>query len=102
VAQAEADAFLQRAALRIGSALIELDGAAERLQLLAASGASFADSLSLLRRGLEAGELGLLEISIARQRLLDSQLAALDARADYERAWIELQRAVGHSLGGEP
>ena len=66
------------------------------------SGASFDESLGLLQRGLEAGELPLLEVSFARQRLLDAQLAALDARADYERAWIELERAVGARLGGEP
>jgi cobalt-zinc-cadmium efflux system outer membrane protein len=102
LAQANAEAVLHIAGLRISRALAELEGAADRLQLLAASGASFQDSLSLLRRGLEAGELGLLEVSVARQRLLDSQLAVLDARADYEHAFIELQRAVGQSLAGEP
>ncbi|HKU44009.1 MAG TPA: TolC family protein [Polyangiales bacterium] len=102
IALAELEAFRNTTRVRIASALAELSGAAQRLQLLAASGASFDESLGLLQRGLEAGELPLLEVSFARQRLLDAQLAALDARADYERAWIELERAVGARLGGEP
>jgi hypothetical protein len=69
---------------------------------LAASGGSFDDSLLLLRGGLVAGVLGLLVVSLARKRLLDSQLAALDARADYDAAWIELEQAVGQRLGGKP
>lgn len=101
VAQAEFDTEAEILAVRIRRAAGDLAAAAERLQLLAASGAAFEDSLTLLRRGLEAGELALLDVSIARERFFTAQVAALSARADYEQAWLELERAAGQPLGDE-
>jgi cobalt-zinc-cadmium efflux system outer membrane protein len=101
IAQAELNATAESLVVRIRRAAGELAAAAERLQLMAASSEAFADSLGLLRRGLEAGELALLDVSVARERFLAAEVAALSARADYEQAWLELERATGEPLGNE-
>jgi cobalt-zinc-cadmium efflux system outer membrane protein len=102
VAEAELEASSHALVVQIRRAASELDAAAERVKLSAASTAASEDSLSLLRRGLEAGELGLLDVTVARERFLAAEVAALAARADYEQAWLELERAVGEVVGGEP
>ena len=50
---------------------------------------------ALLRRGFEAGELPLLELTAARQRLLEARRAGLDAHEAYARARVGLERAMG-------
>jgi cobalt-zinc-cadmium efflux system outer membrane protein len=101
IAEAELDRSAHMLRMRIRRRSSELRAAAERLELLAASGAAFEDSLGLLRRGLEAGELAMLDVSVARERFLAAEIASLGARADYEQAWLELERATGEPLGGE-
>jgi outer membrane protein, heavy metal efflux system len=60
---------------------------------------SLDESLTLVRRGFEAGEIPLLDVSDLRERLLDSRRAALEAHADYYVAWSELEAIVGEPLG---
>ena len=102
IAEAELEASTRTLVVRIRRASSELSAAAERLTLLAATSAAFEDSLALLRRGLEAGELALLEVSVARERFLAAEVASLAARADYEKAWLELERATGQQFGDKP
>lgn len=52
-------------------------------------------SAELLRRGFDAGELPLLELIAARQRLLEARRAGLDAYEAYARARVGLERAMG-------
>jgi cobalt-zinc-cadmium efflux system outer membrane protein len=50
---------------------------------------------ALLRRGFEAGELPLLELTAARQRLLEARRAGLDAHEAYARARVGLDPRHG-------
>lgn len=52
-------------------------------------------SAALLQRGFEAGELPLLELTAARQRLLEGRRAGLAAYDEYARAQVGLARAMG-------
>lgn len=52
-------------------------------------------SAALLRRGFDAGELPLLELIAARQRLLEARRAGLDAHEAYARARVVMDRAMG-------
>ena len=58
----------------------------------------FDDNLKLVRRALDLGEVGLLEVSVARDRFFRIQLDALDAYADYFAALSSLERTVGVDL----
>jgi outer membrane protein, heavy metal efflux system len=99
VASAEQAAATFELRARIAQAHAELASAAERVALFAgAVAAPLEDSLALLRRGLEAGELPLLDVLSARERLLGARKDELDAHADYYRAWSELESAVGPAL----
>jgi outer membrane protein TolC len=90
-------AFALRA--RVAEAHARLGNAAERMAVFEqAVAAPLEDSLGLLRRGLEAGELPLLDVLSARERLLAARKAELDAHADYYRAWSELEDAAGVEL----
>ena len=109
VAQADAQLHARAIRARIARAHAELSGAAERLALYTTSVApQLEDSLSLLRRGFEAGELPLLEVAVARERFWAAQRDALSAYTDYYRALVELEYALGTPLpaaaqsGGAP
>jgi cobalt-zinc-cadmium efflux system outer membrane protein len=58
----------------------------------------FEESLVLLRRALELGEIDVVELSVASGRFLDAQKQALGATADYHRALAALEAAVGAEL----
>lgn len=80
--------------------------AAGRLALFTSSvEPALEDGLALLQRGFEAGEIGLLELAVVRERLVAARRDALGARADYENALADLELAVGTELpstGGQP
>lgn len=102
---AEADQAMAQVALRaqIARAHAELSAATGRLALFTSSVApQLAESLDLLRRGFEAGELPLVNVSVARERFLAAESEALDAYADYYRARAELEYAVGTVLPVAP
>jgi outer membrane protein, heavy metal efflux system len=99
VAAAEQAATEQAVRARIVRCHAELEAAAERLALFTAGVAPLLeDSLALLRRGFEAGELPLLDVALARERFLAAERDVLSAYADYYRARVELEFAVGIEL----
>jgi cobalt-zinc-cadmium efflux system outer membrane protein len=99
VAEAEEKAAAEALRARIARAHAELTAAAERLALFATTLAPQLErSLDLLRRGLEAGELPLLEVAVARERFLSAQRDVLGIYADYYRAQAELEAALGAEL----
>jgi cobalt-zinc-cadmium efflux system outer membrane protein len=99
VAQTEQSAASVALRARIARAHAELQAAAERLRLFASTVApSLEDSLALLRRGFDAGEIPLLNVAVARERFLQTQRDALRSYADYYRALAELEYVVGASL----
>jgi cobalt-zinc-cadmium efflux system outer membrane protein len=98
---ARAEEQVSRNALsgRIARAHSELSAASARVALLTSgASASLEQSLSLIQRGFEAGELPLTRVADARDRLLEVQLSALDAYAEYYRALGELESALGAPL----
>jgi cobalt-zinc-cadmium efflux system outer membrane protein len=54
-----------------------------------------AENLSIIQRAYQLGQLRLLDVLNEQRRLLDSQLAYVDAVAEQAQAFAELQRAVG-------
>lgn len=102
---AQAEQAVAQVALRtqIAQAHAELSAATDRLALFTSGVApQLAESLDLLRRGFQAGELPLLNVSVARERFLAAENEALDAYADYYRARADLEYAVGTPLPVEP
>lgn len=55
-------------------------------------------NLDVIRRGYELGQLRLLDVLNEQRRLLDTKLAAIDAKLDVRRALAELERASGGEL----
>jgi cobalt-zinc-cadmium efflux system outer membrane protein len=99
VARTEESAAATVLRARIARAHSELEAAAERLRIFtSAVTPSLEDSLSLLRRGLDAGEIPLINIAVARERFLQTRRDGLSAYADYYRALAELESAVGADL----
>jgi len=99
VASAEVSATTRTLQSRIARAHAELSSAAERLALYTSTvSPSLADSLALLRRGFEAGELSFVMVAAARDRFLVAERAALDAYDDYYQALAELEFALGSPL----
>jgi cobalt-zinc-cadmium efflux system outer membrane protein len=99
VAVAEADAAARARAARIAQAHADMQSSYERAALLQKSAnAPLEDSLQLLQRGFDSGEIPLLEVAVARERFLQAQRDTLDAYADYYRARAQLEDAVGRAL----
>ncbi|HEX9620023.1 MAG TPA: TolC family protein [Polyangiaceae bacterium] len=59
---------------------------------------TFEESLRLLVRAFELGEIDVLQVSVARERFLRLQSDALDAYSDYFEAVAELEASVGTDL----
>lgn len=55
-------------------------------------------NLEVIRRAYELGQLRLLDVLNEQRRLLDTELAGVDARLDVLRALAELERATGAEL----
>ncbi len=55
----------------------------------------FEESLTLLSRAFELGEIDLLQLAVARDRLLRAQLGALDAQAGYFTSLAGLEAFLG-------
>lgn len=103
VARAEESTTERVLRARIARAHSDLRAAAERLHVFtSAVTPSLEDSLTLLRRGLDAGELSLIDVAVARERFLQTQRDALAAYEDYYRALVELEYVVGSELPGAP
>ncbi len=53
------------------------------------------NNLSVIREAYKLGQLRLLDVLNEQRRLVDTQLAYIDAQADAARTWAEVQRATG-------
>ncbi len=96
VRRAEQQAFVQALRARLTRAAMSVDADANRI---AAYGTeilpAFEGNLSLLRRAFELGEVDLLQVLVARERLLRMQQDALTAHQDYYRDVAALEAEVG-------
>ena len=96
VRQAEQKAFGQALRARLTRAAMAVDADANRI---AAYGTeilpAFEGNLSQLRRAFELGEVDLLQVLVARERLLRIQQDALTAHQDYYRDVAALEAEVG-------
>ncbi|HTF68787.1 MAG TPA: TolC family protein [Edaphobacter sp.] len=54
-----------------------------------------ASNLSVIREAYQLGQLRLLDVLNEQRRLVDTQLAYIDAQADVARTWAEVERAAG-------
>jgi len=111
VRQAEQRAFGQALQARLTRAAMAVDADGNRI---AAYGSeilpAFEGNLSLLRRAFELGEVDLLQVLVARERLLRIQQDALTAHQDYYRDVAALEAEVGaevwpdehHEHGDDP
>jgi cobalt-zinc-cadmium efflux system outer membrane protein len=52
-------------------------------------------NLSIIREAYKLGQLRLLDVLNEQRRLVDTQLAYIDAQADVARTWAEVERAAG-------
>lgn len=55
-------------------------------------------NLSVIREAYKLGQLRLLDVLNEQRRLVDTQLAYIEAQADAARSWAEVERAVGGNL----
>ena len=97
--KAEQDAFRQALEARLTRASTAVDVDADRI---AAYGTeilpAFEGNLTLLRRAFELGEVDLLQVLVARERLLRIQQDALTAHQDYYRDVAALEAEVGKEI----
>lgn len=56
------------------------------------------ENLSVVRQAYQLGQLRLLDVLNEQRRLVDTELAYIDAKADLAQSVIELERAIGASL----
>lgn len=102
IAGAELAALRTTVPARIARAHVAVATAVERVRAYGTRIIpQFEETLSLLERALQLGEIDVLELSVASRRLLEVQRDAIGARADYHRALAELEAAVGAELGEE-
>jgi outer membrane protein, heavy metal efflux system len=70
--------------------------ASESLQMLQSGVLDPSTSnLSVIREAYKLGQLRLLDVLNEQRRLVDTQLAYIDAQADAARTWAEVERAAG-------
>ena len=70
--------------------------ASESLQMLQSGVLDPSTSnLSIIREAYKLGQLRLLDVLNEQRRLVDTQLAYIDAQADVARTWAEVERAAG-------
>lgn len=70
--------------------------ASESLQMLQSGVLDPSTSnLSVIREAYRLGQLRLLDVLNEQRRLVDTQLAYIDAQADAARTWAEVERAAG-------
>lgn len=85
---------------------VEIEGAWKRLSNARQAYRTYGEAvlpqsgrnLEVIRKAYELGQLRLLDVLNEQRRLLDTQLAGIDARLDLLRALAELERAIGGEL----
>ena len=55
-------------------------------------------NLAVVREAYQLGQLRLMDVLNEQRRLVDTQLAYIDAQADAARSRAEIERAVGENL----
>lgn len=55
-------------------------------------------NLEVIREAYKLGQLRLLDVLNEQRRLVDTELAFIDAQADATRSWAEVERAIGGNL----
>jgi cobalt-zinc-cadmium efflux system outer membrane protein len=55
-------------------------------------------NLAVIREAYKLGQLRLLDVLNEQRRLVDNELAYIDAQADASRGWAEVERAIGGNL----
>jgi cobalt-zinc-cadmium efflux system outer membrane protein len=100
LARAEEQASAARLRLRVRLAYRALEAARLRLgRFDAALATPVQEGLRLLRRGFEAGEIALGELTFAHERWLMLQRENLEVYTEYYRALAALESALGVDLG---
>ncbi len=99
VAQAQSEAFARELVARIARAHSDLEASRDRIRIFDTDVRPQLDeSLTLLTHAFEAGEISVVNVALARERLLSAQEDAIAANEDYYRALAELEYAVGFPL----
>ncbi len=99
VARAEHRAVQSGVRVRVARAAAMVGSAAQRIEVYGVDVMpKFEESLALLQRGLELGEMDLMEVMVARGRFLELQREALDAYEDYYRAVAALEAEIGEEI----
>jgi outer membrane protein, heavy metal efflux system len=85
--------------LEVQAAWQHWDAAAQSLKILD-SGVlrQSGKNLEVIRQAYALGQLRLLDVLNEQRRLIDTQMAYIDAESDVRRGFIELERAVGGDL----
>jgi cobalt-zinc-cadmium efflux system outer membrane protein len=101
VARSERDALKTRLPSQISAAASRVDATSRQVAVYSESIVpSLESNLDLLQKGYDLGELGVLEVSVARERFFSIQQSVLDAHAAYYRAVADLESLVGTSPFG--
>jgi cobalt-zinc-cadmium efflux system outer membrane protein len=85
--------------LEVQAAWQHWDAAAQSLDILDSGVLRQSEkNLDVIRQAYALGQLRLLDVLNEQRRLIDTQMAYLDAELDVRRGFIELERAVGGDL----
>ncbi len=85
--------------LEVEAAWQHWDAAAESLQILDTGVLRQSEkNLDVIRQAYALGQLRLLDVLNEQRRLIDTQMAYIDAESDVRRGLIEMERAVGGDL----
>ncbi|MEO0322739.1 MAG: TolC family protein, partial [Myxococcota bacterium] len=96
VAEAERDAAELALPARVARLAALVSTSAEQVQVYQADVLPrFEQMMELLARAFELGEIDLMRLSVARERLLTARLTALDVQASYYRALAALEALMG-------
>lgn len=82
--------------LEVESAYQRLTAATDSLQTLKSGVLDpSTNNLSIIEEAYKLGQLRMLDVLNEQRRLVDAQMAYIDAQADAARSWAELERAIG-------
>jgi cobalt-zinc-cadmium efflux system outer membrane protein len=105
-ASARAGAARLRAAFLAGAVPLEVEAAYSRWSAARNTLAILNDgvvrqseeNLTIVRQAYQLGQLRLLDVLNEQRRLVDTELAYIDAKAELAQSVVELERAIGASL----
>lgn len=105
-ASARASAARLRAAFLAGAVPLEVEAAYSRWSAAKNTLAILNDgvvrqseeNLTVVRQAYQLGQLRLLDVLNEQRRLVDTELAYIDAKAELAQSVVELERAIGASL----